>query len=322
MLHEDHRVHITQTGEDAYSRLVIHGKVYASRSDRLEEMSPKVTISRPTNSNPQRMLYAAPAIYTVHRGQVPLPAQENYGTPPTMHNTYRRGQGFAPQILNGVALLLAPQILPNPVDEFQHGGTLDLNKAARLILLQKRNRSFNQSTYDEFVQSECASRVTRFITEGLLDQEDPIMEMRLTEIANFLMERFIRIHEITKNTPPAAKAIFSVKNLTRTWDLEGPPPFKKVALEKIVQNFHPSTKNNNSQNFAALYRFILMRLAEPPQRIQQYAVRLNGKSGRNDCLIPFPIEIENFLLDFGEAFIDYGHNELKNGAVVNASNSR
>ncbi|RCN35157.1 hypothetical protein ANCCAN_18991 [Ancylostoma caninum] len=62
-------------------------------------------------------------------------------------------------------------------------------------------------------------------------------------------------------------------------------------------------------------------LTDPPQRIQEYSVRLHGKSGRANSLLGFPPELENLLLDFGEDLIGYGQNELKEGAVVNPSNS-
>ncbi|EYC04092.1 hypothetical protein Y032_0089g2209 [Ancylostoma ceylanicum] len=153
--------------------------------------------------------------------------------------------------------------------------------------------------------------------------------MKLTGLANFLlgeiqcakMDRFIRAQEIADRSLQAQKAIISVRKLTRAWEIEESPPFKKVALHRLVLNFHPSPKRYKFQNFAALYRFILMRLTDPSQRIQEYSVRLHGKSGRANSLLGFPPELENLLLDFGEDLIGYSQNELKEGAVVNPSNS-
>ncbi|VDN30664.1 unnamed protein product [Cylicostephanus goldi] len=69
-----------------------------------------------------------------------------------------------------------------------HNGRLDLNEAARFILKGKRNGTFSQAMYDEFV-SEAATKVHHYANNGMLDLHDPFLEMRLNSIGTFMMVR-------------------------------------------------------------------------------------------------------------------------------------
>ncbi|CAJ0600068.1 unnamed protein product [Cylicocyclus nassatus] len=60
---------------------------------------------------------------------------------------------------------------------------------------------------------------------------------------------------------------------------------------------------------------------QPPQRIQEYSLRLNGRSGRDAKLKNLPDEIETTLIDFADDMMGYGYDELQPGAVVDFENS-
>ncbi|KAL6737173.1 hypothetical protein Aduo_010840 [Ancylostoma duodenale] len=105
------------------------------------------------------------------------------------------------------------------------------------------------------------------------------------------------------------------------WVLDGPPPFKKVEIDSMLIQFLSRDKDTPYQKFAALYRYILMRITDPPTKIKEYSIRINGKHGRDEGLHNLPQEILTFLLDMGEDLIGFGHNELKTGIVVNPEES-
>ncbi|VDN28405.1 unnamed protein product, partial [Cylicostephanus goldi] len=215
--------------------------------------------------------------------------------------------------------------------ECTHNGSLDMYKAAQLILKQRKEGSFNQNVYDEFVRSEVASRIQYFRNDGLFNLSDTTLEMRLVGISSFMMgeiqcaklDRYMRLVEVSERKDgPQSKPLMSVKNFTRQWNMDGPEPFVKVALQDMVSDYHPKECSTPFQIFAGLYRFLFMKITNPPQKIQDYAVRLNGRNGRNDLLLGLPMQIETLLLDFGEDYIGYGHNELKSGVVVNPTQSK
>ncbi|CAJ0599574.1 unnamed protein product [Cylicocyclus nassatus] len=211
-----------------------------------------------------------------------------------------------------------------------HNGRLDLNEAARFILKGKRNGTFSQAMYDEFV-SEAATKVHHYANNGMLDLHDPFLEMRLNSIGTFMMsqiqcaklDRLIRVFEAREksNTMKSPTPTMSLKNLSKIWRLEGPPPFITAELPKMLANYKFKESDNAFQNFASLFRYILQRITSPPVRIQEYAVRLNGRHGKRECLMSLPVEIENLLLDFAEDLSGLGHNELKGGVVVNPAHS-
>ncbi|VDM68500.1 unnamed protein product [Strongylus vulgaris] len=202
-------------------------------------------------------------------------------------------------------------------------------KSPQWNIIELRRHYMNASLM-EFVRSEVASRVQYFRNAGMLDMSDPVLEMKLTGITNFLMaeiqcaklDRYIRIAEVTeRKNDPISKPLIAVQNCTRQWKMEGPDPFVTIALQEMVANYQPKECSSSFQAFAALYRYVLTRITEPPQKIQEYAVRINGRCGRNENLLGLPACIENLLLDFGEDMIGYGQNELKAGVVINPMQS-
>ncbi|CAJ0591761.1 unnamed protein product [Cylicocyclus nassatus] len=211
-------------------------------------------------------------------------------------------------------------------------GTLNMKEAAQLILDQKRNGQFNKSIYDEFVRSEAASRVQNFCFDGLLDLDDAVLEMRLCNLANSLLgqiqcaklDRSNRMIELTGRelSGVGSKPTISLRNCVRIWNIEGPPPFITTPMEELIENYKPKGSNNLFQMFACFYRFLVMRITDPPHRIQSYSLRLNGKRGRKDSLENLPRHIEHLLLDFVEDLIGFGHNELKSGARANTTHSK
>ncbi|CAJ0606480.1 unnamed protein product [Cylicocyclus nassatus] len=212
---------------------------------------------------------------------------------------------------------------PASLYECVSNGTLDMNKAARLILKQKRDGSFNQSVYDEFVRSEVASRVHYFRNNGILDISDTVLEMRLTGIMNYMMadiqcakfDRYTRAVELSEKKDTSVRVpgrpALILKNCTRAWKIDGPAPFITADLKQMIVNYHPKEKETPFQLFAGLFRYIIMRATNPPQKIQEYSLRLNGRNGRVDTLLNLPESIQNLLLDFAEDLIGYGHNELR-----------
>ncbi|VDK53643.1 unnamed protein product [Cylicostephanus goldi] len=204
----------------------------------------------------------------------------------------------------------APQVSREPTSLYAciSNGTLDMDKAARLVLKQKRDGSFNQSIYDEFVRSEVASRVQYFRNTGTLDLGDTVLEMRLTGIINYMMaeiqcakfDRYTRTAEMAERKETgggvSGRPVLMLTNCTRAWKIDGPAPFITADLGGLVSNYHPKDKESSFQMFAGLYRFLLVKITNPPQKIQEYSLRLNGKCGRVDSLLSLPECIANLLI--------------------------
>ncbi|KAL6735327.1 hypothetical protein Aduo_005779 [Ancylostoma duodenale] len=201
---------------------------------------------------------------------------------------------------------------------------------ARVIYERKRSDTFNLASYEEFVHSESANRVTSYLCDGLINLNDVVLEMRLNITSTRLMheihcaklERLRRIQEISwPGQLPRTRPKICLRNLTRSWTLDGPEPFAKVALERVMLDYHSREKDTSFQKFASMYRYLLQRITEPPSEIRQYSLRINGRSGRNEALKSLPPNIKRVLLDFGEDIIGFGHDELKGGVVVNPQQS-
>ncbi|VDO23965.1 unnamed protein product, partial [Heligmosomoides polygyrus] len=57
-------------------------------------------------------------------------------------------------------------------------------------------------------------------------------------------------------------------------------------------------------------------ITEPPNSIKQYAIRVNGRNGRDDKLKNLPDLVESTLLDCAEDMLGYGREELKYGPFL------
>ncbi|VDM73886.1 unnamed protein product [Strongylus vulgaris] len=88
-------------------------------------------------------------------------------------------------------------------------GTLEMNRAARLLLAQKRNGTFNQSVYD-VILPEC----------WVAGHVRTVLKMKQTGTTNFLMaeiqcaklDRYIRIAEVTqRENDPISKPLLQCK---------------------------------------------------------------------------------------------------------------
>ncbi|CAJ0607868.1 unnamed protein product [Cylicocyclus nassatus] len=92
-------------------------------------------------------------------------------------------------------------------------------------------------------------------------------------------------------------------------------------MNLVMGKWNPRRKDNTTQSLTSLYRFLLQQITSPPQRIQEYSLRLDGRSGRDAKLKNLPDEIETTLIDFADDMMGYGYDELLPGAVVDFENS-
>ncbi|KAL6725240.1 hypothetical protein Aduo_007305 [Ancylostoma duodenale] len=201
-------------------------------------------------------------------------------------------------------------------------GVLDMEAASRLIFTQKQRSTYNHSAYEEFIHSENASRIDSFCFDGLEGHSGINLELRL--IANQIqgdiiwskVGKFTRMLEICNNNErPKKKLRISLQNTTRSWEMNGPQPFVKVSLDEIVMDYQPRSKDNVFQLFTSFYRFLLQKITHPAYRIQEYAIRRNGRGGRDGTLKDLPRNIERMLLDFLEDLIGYGTEEAQRGQL-------
>ncbi|RCN37520.1 hypothetical protein ANCCAN_16576 [Ancylostoma caninum] len=73
------------------------------------------------------------------------------------------------------------------------------------------------------------------------------------------------------------------------------------------------SRDNAFQMSTSFYRFLLQNITHPAYRIQKYAIRKNGRGGRDRSLKDLPRTIEMMLLDFLEDLIGYGTEEARAG---------
>ncbi|RCN25310.1 hypothetical protein ANCCAN_28979 [Ancylostoma caninum] len=122
------------------------------------------------------------------------------------------------------------------------------------------------------------------------------------------MERNFNFTEIA--AIPSTKPQLSTQNCVKKWWIEESPPFVKLDLAKVALKWQPRKKDNTYQQLTALYRFILQRITAPPQKIKEFAVRLNQGSGRDENLKNLPELVEQTLVGFGEDMMGYGHEDI------------
>ncbi|EYC19859.1 hypothetical protein Y032_0023g756 [Ancylostoma ceylanicum] len=201
-------------------------------------------------------------------------------------------------------------------------GILDMKAASHLLLTQKQLRTYSSSVYQEFIHSDTAFRIDSFCFDGLDGHRGINLELRL--IANQIqgdiicskVGKFTRMLEICNNNEQHKKKLhISLQNTTKSWGMNGPEPFAKVSLNEIAMDYHSRPNDNVFQLFTSFYRFLLQKITHPAYRIQEYAIRRNGRGGRDGTLKNLPRNIERMLLDFLEDLIGYGTKEAQRGQL-------
>ncbi|CAJ0590305.1 unnamed protein product [Cylicocyclus nassatus] len=107
--------------------------------------------------------------------------------------------------------------------------------------------------------------------------------------------------------------VLSLNNLTRPWKLDEAAPFKGVEIPELLVRFSFNDTEPCYQNFARVFRFIFQQLTEPPQQIQNYAIRYHRKAGREKHLQNLPAAVEVTLQDFALDLIGLGDPQLRLG---------
>ncbi|CAJ0601012.1 unnamed protein product [Cylicocyclus nassatus] len=107
--------------------------------------------------------------------------------------------------------------------------------------------------------------------------------------------------------------VLSLNNLTRPWKLDEAAPFKGVENPELLVRFSFNDTEPCYQNFARVFRFIIQQLTEPPQQIQNYAIRYHRKAGREKHLQNLPVAVEVTLQDFALDLFGLGDPQLRLG---------
>ncbi|RCN47004.1 hypothetical protein ANCCAN_06935 [Ancylostoma caninum] len=92
-------------------------------------------------------------------------------------------------------------------------------------------------------------------------------------------------------------------------------------LVELATKSQPRKKDNTYQRLAALYRFLLMRVTDPPEAVREYSIRLNDKQGYDTRLKSLPEDVENVLIGLGEDMLGFGHDEIIPGTDVDLEES-
>ncbi|RCN39208.1 hypothetical protein ANCCAN_14875 [Ancylostoma caninum] len=123
-------------------------------------------------------------------------------------------------------------------------------------------------------------------------------------------------------TFPDQEPEVSVKKCAKAWKINSSPPFLELNLVELATKWQPRKKDNTYQKLAALYRFLLMRVTDPPEAVREYSIRLNDKQGRDTRLKSLPEDVENVLIGLGEDMLGFGHDEIIPGTDVDLEESR
>ncbi|CAJ0588926.1 unnamed protein product [Cylicocyclus nassatus] len=84
-----------------------------------------------------------------------------------------------------------------------------------------------------------------------------------------------------------------------------------VNLLKELDDWSPRKKDNAYVQVSALYRHILQRICNPPERIREYSLRINTLKGRDLKLKSLPRGVTDILIEMVEDMLGYGHEELE-----------
>ncbi|CAJ0596232.1 unnamed protein product [Cylicocyclus nassatus] len=207
--------------------------------------------------------------------------------------------------------------LPSTLHDCISAGVLHVDTAAKLILSKMRREEFNEAAYYEFVQSDVAARATT--TYGSLNRPLGrdldllwgIANRIIAEIARAMATKSIRCFDTAERPLPVVATTPSVTNCTRMWRIDAEPPFSKVNLLKELDDWSPRKKDNAYVQVSALYRHILQRICNPPERIREYSLRINTLKGRDLKLKSLPRGVTDILIEMVEDMLGYGHEELE-----------
>ncbi|KAL6733803.1 hypothetical protein Aduo_004419 [Ancylostoma duodenale] len=203
-----------------------------------------------------------------------------------------------------------------------------MDKAAKLIWDRTQEGVFNQATYDEFVSAELTGRASlRF--NGLYRVGDPqamwhnLVALRLQgDINKAVSTKNSRCLDFAEGSSlPSSTPQLSIENCKKLWEMDVAPPFAKVELSNVAANWQPRKNDGTYQQITSLYRYVLLRITCPPEKIQEFSIRVNRNNGRNDSLQNMPEEVELLLINFGEDALGYGYDELKGRFPINKEQS-
>ncbi|VDP23596.1 unnamed protein product [Heligmosomoides polygyrus] len=164
--------------------------------------------------------------------------------------------------------------------------------------------------------------VTSFEEFKILQTEATQLMADINVAKSFSLERRLILCAADPVTLPPSGITFSVSNCTKSWILSADRPFVNIDLVAAAITWTTKQRENICVLSMSLYRFLLKMITEPPVRVKEYAVRINGRSGRDDNLKNLPGEVENTLINFGEDMLGLGRDELQVGAVFDRTTSR
>ncbi|KIH68594.1 hypothetical protein ANCDUO_01068 [Ancylostoma duodenale] len=133
-----------------------------------------------------------------------------------------------------------------------------MKRAADFILDTTRCGTFSQASYDEFVRSELAGRAA-FCFDGLNDFDNPATG----EIRQARNQQNIRNADFSERGLPEGEPVVSLQNCEKNWCIEESPPFIKLDLTLVAEDWQPRKKDNTSQQLASLFRYLLIRVSSP-----------------------------------------------------------
>ncbi|VDP49740.1 unnamed protein product [Heligmosomoides polygyrus] len=221
---------------------------------------------------------------------------------------------------------------PSCLHDCIKSGVIDMMFAGEFIHTLRTQRKLSEGSYEEFVRF-AASEVRKFtfvrfkylssceeyrdlhteatqLMADILMAKSTIFDKRLTTTAP------------EPNTPTASTSTFSVANCSKQWILDADLPFMNVDLINAALSWTPRARESTFVQSLSLFRHILKQITHPWQKIKEYAVRLNGKNGRDGTLKNLPDAVEGTLLGFAEDMLGYGKDELKFGATFDRTQSR
>ncbi|KAL6725973.1 hypothetical protein Aduo_007989 [Ancylostoma duodenale] len=210
-------------------------------------------------------------------------------------------------------------------------GRMDMYRAGSLLDELKNTNRFNYIVYQEFVESEMAANVQTFDYDELersplRDFSNLVQFMRISHFAARLRDdiRDARVNRMqrdfeTKMGPDdcsvahdTSSSVYQDNLVRKSWMLKGPSSFVTVRRK----NDQPL------QKITSLFRYIFMRITDPPKKIQEYSVRTNNRSANKDeNLENLPHLVERTLLEFAEDMHGLSHALVKTSSAPEETES-
>ncbi|KAL6723987.1 hypothetical protein Aduo_018925 [Ancylostoma duodenale] len=175
-----------------------------------------------------------------------------------------------------------------------------MKKAADFMLDINRRVTFNQASCDEFVHSESAGGGggAAFCFDDLNDFDNPAAVCR-----NIIADRLMGEIRQARDLQEYRDANFSERGL--------PEEGRILDLTLVAEDWQRRKRNNTSQQLASLFRYLLIRMTDPPDKIKEFSFRKNKQTGRDATLKNLPHHTETTLIGFGEDLLGYGHDAPK-----------